>query len=124
MAPTQSTTDNRIPCPRCTRTFIPTTFTVQTCFVTICSLHQTSTPTEHFRALPISFPISPEILLKRQSIDDAANTFKISDLRPAIADFLTHHQSASADQSGYINVVGGRRIAQQDCPLPVEELAL
>ena len=80
-------------------------------------------PHRTFRSSPnIVLHLSRDPALKRQPIDDAANTFKISDLRPAIADFITRLQSASADQSGHINVVGGRRIAQKDCPLPVEDL--
>src|SRR6266511_2617186 len=80
-------------------------------------------PHRTFRSSPnIVLHLSRDPALKRQPIDDAANTFKISDLRPAIADFITRLQSASADQSGHINVVGGQCIAQKDCPLPVEDL--
>lgn len=75
----------------------------------------------HQGAPNVVFHLSRDPVFK-QSIDDIANTFRIPDLRPAIADFITRLQGSSADQNGHVTIVGGRRFAKKDCELPVERL--
>ncbi|KAF9528315.1 hypothetical protein CPB83DRAFT_767151 [Crepidotus variabilis] len=51
--------------------------------------------------------------LKWMTVEEAASTFKLPDLRPALVDYLARLQS-----DGFVTTVGGRRLARQDAHLP------
>lgn len=57
--------------------------------------------------------------IRRIAIDDAAERFGLSDLRPALADFLNKERAAGPSA---VHPVGGQRRASSHCSLPFTEL--
>ena len=83
--------------------------------------HQT-----HQSTTNVVFHLSRDPSLRRQPIDDITRWFGIEDLSSAIADCISHlnlKSSATDDKDkGHINIIGGWRLAAQNCTLPVEQV--
>ncbi|KAJ7302442.1 hypothetical protein DFH08DRAFT_1089772 [Mycena albidolilacea] len=72
-----------------------------------------------FTTLSTAFSLNRTPHLTRISIEDAAELFRLPDLRPALGDFFNRLQDR---RSPDIPVIGGRRRCRPDCALPFTEL--
>ncbi|KAF9521663.1 hypothetical protein CPB83DRAFT_778363, partial [Crepidotus variabilis] len=65
----------------------------------------------------VVYHLSRDPNLKRLTVDEAAITFQLPDLRSALSDYLKRLQT-----HGFINTVGGRRLARTECSLPFTQV--
>ncbi|KJA23491.1 hypothetical protein HYPSUDRAFT_66180 [Hypholoma sublateritium FD-334 SS-4] len=88
------------------------------------SKHIPITPTPHRTSSvrQVAFHLQRDPKLKRMAIDEAATLFNLLDLRPALHDYMSR---LNADTNSlHISVVGGRRIASQQCSLPFSQVEM
>ncbi|KAJ3515847.1 hypothetical protein NLJ89_g1501 [Agrocybe chaxingu] len=70
----------------------------------------------------VVFHLSRDPSFKRLEIDKVSLMFGLSDLRPAISDYIDRLASNPHENFGHITAVGGRRFAHLECSLPVTHL--
>ncbi|KDQ57872.1 hypothetical protein JAAARDRAFT_57695 [Jaapia argillacea MUCL 33604] len=84
--------------------------------------HTTTSPlrtfADHFTALHLN----NEPSIRRITVDSAAIQFGLSDLCPALGDFLLRCQKQQESQPR--SLLGGRRVSRADCHLPFTELQI
>jgi len=69
----------------------------------------------------MAFHLNYDPDISRMPVDKAAEVFNISDLRPALADFLLRW-AATPNHSGARTLIGGCRLARDDAYLPCSHL--
>jgi len=77
-------------------------------------------PRRTFSASCIAFNLTYDPHIRRISVDNAAKQFGLSDLRAALADFLSYERSHSVDSVHPIG--GGPRKAAENTELPFEDI--